>query len=67
MSAHLAHPPTPEGRDLAASPMTERLVGVRVSHRDEGNGFWFWGLVALSSGGGCRGTTTWKATTVTRP
>jgi hypothetical protein len=27
--------------------MTERLVGVRVSHRDEGNGFWFWGLVAL--------------------
>lgn len=51
MSAEIAHPPpTREAADLAANPLTERLVGATVSHRDEINGYWFWGLVALFIG-----------------
>jgi hypothetical protein len=48
MSAEIVPPPA-SGPHAAvtSSPLTQQLVGARVSERDEINGYWFWGLVAL--------------------
>jgi hypothetical protein len=51
MSAEIVHPPPTRGAsDLVATPLTQKLVGATVSSRDEINGYWFWGLVALFIG-----------------
>jgi len=51
MSAAAVHPQAPkQATDAALTPLAENIVGARVSHRDELNGYWFWGLVAAFIG-----------------
>src|SRR6266581_102669 len=50
MSAETAQQPVAQASDLATGQLTQRLVGSSISRRDEINGYWFWGLVALFIG-----------------